>query len=157
MAGRPVTSQSLPSSAVIVRAATPADAERLAELAGQLGYPSAADDLARRLAQLQQAGGHSVYVAELGDGTVAGWVHVHLHRDLLGEPQAEIGGLVVDELCRGRRIGRRLMERVEQWAREHGCAGVYLRSNVIRRDAHRFYEQFGFRTVKTQLALAKRF
>ena len=148
---------SLQPPAVLIRPATPADAGRLAELAGQLGYPTAAHDVARRLAQLHQAGDHTVYVAELEDGTVAGWVHVRLHQDLLDEPLAEIGGLVVDELYRGRRVGRQLMERAEQWAREHGCAGVYLRSNVIRHDAHRFYEGLGFRTVKTQLALGKRF
>lgn len=142
---------------IVVRLATAGDAGRLAVLADQLGYPTLPEDVERRLNHLQQAAGHAVYVAELGDGSVAGWIHLRLHEDLLDEPLTEIGGLVVDEAYRSHGIGRRLMAHAEQWARERGCRGVYLRSNVIRHNAHRFYLSLGFRLIKTQLALGKRF
>lgn len=143
--------------AVTIRPATEQDAGRLAVLAGQLGYAVEVADVARRLGRLEPARGHTVYVAALADGTVVGWIHVRLHEDLLDEPLAEIGGLVVDEACRGRRIGEQLMAQAEQWARDHCCGGVYLRSNVIRHDAHRFYQRLGYRVIKTQLALGRRF
>jgi GNAT superfamily N-acetyltransferase len=142
---------------VAVRPAAAADAERLADLSGQLGYPTTPGDVARRLARLQEAGGHDVAVAVLDDGTLAGWIHLYLHEGLLDERLAEVGGLVVDAACRNRRIGQRLMEHAEEWARARGCRGLSVHSNVIRHDAHRFYERLGFTAVKSQLALVKRF
>lgn len=38
-------------------------------------------------------------------------------------------------------IGRRLMEFLEQLARQENCEHVALVSNVQRKDAHRFYEE----------------
>jgi GNAT superfamily N-acetyltransferase len=71
------------------------------------------------------------------------------------DPRAEVAGLVVDASCRSRGIGAMLMARTEEWAREHGCAAVTLRSNVIRERAHRFYERLGYQIVKTQKSFRK--
>jgi GNAT superfamily N-acetyltransferase len=73
----------------------------------------------------------------------------------VADPQAEVGGLVVDEGYRRRGIGRLLMQQAEQWACEKGCWAVYLRSNVVRKDAHAFYEGIGYSNVKTSLAFRK--
>lgn len=155
MAGRPVTDgQGQP---VAIRPATAADAGPLARLAGQLGYSTSQDDVTRRLAGLSAAPGHAVLLAILDDGTVAGWLHLHLHEGLLDERMAEVGGLVVEAEYRNRGIGQRLMDAAEGWAREHGCRGLTVRSNVIRHDAHRFYERLGFETIKSQRVLSRRF
>ena len=45
---------------------------------------------------------------------------------------------------------RRLMEEAEQWARDKGCRSVRLRSNVVRAEAHAFYERLGYSVFKTQ-------
>jgi GNAT superfamily N-acetyltransferase len=45
---------------------------------------------------------------------------------------------------RGQGLGRRLMEWVEQQARERGCGLLQLTSNKQRTDAHRFYARLGF-------------
>jgi GNAT superfamily N-acetyltransferase len=47
------------------------------------------------------------------------------------------------------------LKQAEQWAGERGCCAVSVHSNVIRKDAHRFYERLGYRVVKTQLALRR--
>jgi GNAT superfamily N-acetyltransferase len=137
-------------SQVTIRLAGAADAQRLTVLCGQLGYPASLKEVERHLAYIQQDDQQAIYVAGLPDGTVVGWIHVHRHQTLMHDPEAEIGGLVVDEACRGQGIGQRLLQQAEQWARERGYLAVCVRSNVIRKDAHRFYERLGYGTIKTQ-------
>lgn len=137
-----------------IRRARPGDAAQLATLCNQLGYPSSPEEVRRRLQRLRGPD-HAVYVAEDKDGTVVGWVHIFLRPLLEEDLAAEIGGLVVDEAHRGRGIGHRLLERAERWARRRGSRAVVVRSNVIRLEAHRFYEQCGYREVKTQRVFRK--
>jgi GNAT superfamily N-acetyltransferase len=73
----------------------------------------------------------------------------------VADPQTEIGGLVVDESYRRRGVGRLLMEQAERWAREKGCGAICLRSNVVRKDAHAFYERIGYSNVKTSRVFHK--
>ena len=136
-----------------VRAAVPSDDERLAELATQLGYPSTADDVRRRL-PLVAGDGHCLRVADL-EGRVAGWIHA-VHVALLdSDAHVEIKALVVGEEERGRRIGEALVGEVENWARQRGCSAMRVRSNVLRERAHRFYERLGYEVIKTQRVFAK--
>lgn len=139
----------------ISRLASGDDVQRIATLSEQLGYPASAQEIRRRLQQVQQDKDHAVYVAEQADGRVVGWVHVYLRLLLVADLQAEIGGLVVDEECRQAGIGQLLMQRAEQWARDMGCQTVGLRSNVIRREAHLFYERIGYTNYKTSRVFRK--
>jgi GNAT superfamily N-acetyltransferase len=123
-------------------------------LCQQLGYPASQEEVQRRLNQIQQDDQHTVCGAELS-GHVVGWVHVYVCQLLVADPQAEIGGLVVDEGHRRRGVGRLLMQQAEQWAREKGCWAVYLRSNVVREGAHAFYEGIGYSSAKTSMAFRK--
>lgn len=143
-----------PETEATIRPAGPADAARLADLCGQLGYPTAVEQVEERLAQIEADERRRVYVAEVG-GTVVGWVYVYAVDSLLDEVQAEVGGLIVDVGYRGRRIGERLLRQAELWAAGQGCKSVSVHSNVIRTEAHRFYRRLGYRVVKTQLALRK--
>jgi GNAT superfamily N-acetyltransferase len=140
---------------VAIRLANVRDSERIAILCQQLGYPASQEEVRRRLNQIQQNERHAVYVAELPDGRLVGWVHVYVCQLVVADPQAETGGLVVDEGYRRCGIGRLLMQKVEQWAREKGCRAVYLRSNIVRKDAHVFYEGIGYSNVKTSMAFRK--
>jgi GNAT superfamily N-acetyltransferase len=139
-----------------VRRATLGDAERLAELSAQLGYPSTPGEVKSRFQQIRGDDDHSVCVAELEDGRVVGWIHVCVSYLIESNPRAEIGGLVVDEARRGSGVGKLLMQHAEDWARSKRLDAVYLRSNVIRKDAHRFYERLGYKNTKTQHAFLKK-
>jgi len=141
-------------NSITIRPARAEDAGRIAELSGQLGYPAAEEDIRRRLAAIEQDGRGVVYVAE-ADGQAIGWVHVYSAPQLESDPHAEIGGLVVDEAHRGCGVGRLLMQEAEDWAREHGCREVRVRSNVIREQAHIFYERIDYINVKTQKVFRK--
>jgi ribosomal protein S18 acetylase RimI-like enzyme len=140
---------------VTVRAASAADAGLLAALSGQLGYPSSAEIVRERLGRILQEDNRIIYVAEVENGHIAGWIEVYARELLIVEWRAEIEGLIVDESYRGCGIGRHLVDRAETWAREKACKTIYVRSNVIREKAHAFYEDLGFEVIKSQLSLLK--
>jgi N-acetylglutamate synthase-like GNAT family acetyltransferase len=140
---------------ITIRLARTADTERIAELCGQLGYPSSPEQVQRRFRQIQQGASHAVFVAERPNGAVVGWVHVYVRPLVVADLQAEIGGLVVSEDCHRRGVGRMLMEQAEQWTREMGVGIVQARSNVVREGAHAFYESIGYDKVKTSLTFRK--
>jgi GNAT superfamily N-acetyltransferase len=137
-----------------IRLATAADAEGIAQLCGQLGYPSTADEAIQRLRAVTQYSEHAVFVAE-ADGRLAGWIHVFLRPSLTTEPSAEVAALVVDERFRSRGIGQALMSEAELWAVEQGYRMVTLRSSVKRLRAHAFYERLGYETIKTSKSFRK--
>jgi len=137
---------------IAIRPATGEDAEAIAALSSPLGYPSAAEKVRSRLESLLHRPDDAVWVAETAEARVIGWVHVSVRRLVENDPEAEIGGLIVDEEHRGSGAGRLLMERAEQWARAQGLPSVYLRSNVLRQAAHAFYTKLGYQVVKTQHA-----
>jgi GNAT superfamily N-acetyltransferase len=140
-----------------IRRARSADAGRMAELSGQLGYPTTARQMAKRLA-LAIRDKHGVcFVAETKEGGVVGWVHVSVTPLLEVERRAEVNGLVVDENLRSQGAGGSLLQAAEKWARKMRCGGMSVRSNVIRERAHGFYLRNGYQHYKTQKAFRKSF
>lgn len=137
-----------------IRPALPEDAERLAALSTELGYPMTPEEAAARLRELTGHPDHAIFVAE-SDGRVAGWIQVSLPRIFETPARAEIAGLVVDETARGRGIGRELVAAAVDWARDRGCLAIRVRSNVVRERAHAFYRRESFGDIKTQVVLEK--
>jgi GNAT superfamily N-acetyltransferase len=138
-----------------IRRAKNADAPRIAELAGQLGYPATAAQMRERLRGIKPASQHAVLVAETAEDGVIGWVHVSRQPLLEVEIRAEVNGLVIDERVRSAGAGAQLLAAAEEWARKHGCKGMSVRSNVIRKRAHKFYERNGYEHYKTQKSFRK--
>lgn len=139
---------------VALRPACLEDAPAMAVLSGQLGYPSSVEEMQARLRAILGREEHAVFVAEQG-GQVVAWIHVFLLRLVEANPEAEIGGLVVDERCRSQGIGQALVHLAEEWARSLGCATIAVRSNVVRKRTHRFYESLGYTRVKAQYTFRK--
>jgi GNAT superfamily N-acetyltransferase len=125
-----------------IRDARAQDAEAIAGLLTQLGYPCEPEAVEGRLDRLQVVGDR-LAVAEL-DGHVVGLAHLQvapaIERD---RPAAKLGALVVDEAHRGRGVGRLLVEAMEAEARLRGCELLFLTTSERRDDAHSFYERVG--------------
>jgi GNAT superfamily N-acetyltransferase len=138
-----------------IREARPQDYARIAELAGQLTYPSSAEQIAERLGGMRRSQETAVFVAQLPSGEIAAWVAVFVYRVVEADARAEISGFVVDERYRSQKVGMHLLARAERWARENGCRAIGLRSNVIRDRAHAFYERNGYQHIKTQKSFRK--
>lgn len=121
-------------------------------LLGELGYPAPAAEIPQRLAALAHSGA-VVYVAEV-DGQVAGVITGHALHTINSTPrQAQLTALVVGEHARGRGVGRRLVQEIEQWAIARGAARITLTSALHRAEAHAFYEGLGY--AKSGVRLAK--
>jgi len=130
------------------------DAADLARLVSQLGYPSTEQDMAERLEALAGQPEYVLFVAE-ESGRIVGLVGAFLGYALeFSGPWGRLMGLVVDEPYRGRGIGRRLMERIEGWLRDHGATRLTLTSGKQRTEAHRFYRRLGYE--ETGLRFVKR-
>ena len=117
------------------------DAEVIARLLGELGYPTPPDQVRERLHALSDA--DRVLLA--GDG--AGLVALHrIPRIAEGGHLARITALVVGEEQRGRGVARRLLDGAERAARAWGCDLLEVSSGRRReRDAaHAAYRAAGF-------------
>jgi len=143
------------SSTTTVRGMTAEDAERVAALSEELGYPSTPAQIAARFQAVQERSDASVFVAADASGRVQGWVHVYGRYHLESDRTAEIGGLVVASESRGRGIGRSLMDAAESWARARGYGQVRLGSNVLRAETHRFYQNLGYTIAKSHYRFQK--
>lgn len=130
-------------AALTFRDADPADAEWIAGLLSDEGYPAGGSDIVRRLERFAELGS-PVRVAEQ-DGTALGFVAVHLvprfeHDDRL----ARVIAMVVDPGVRSRGVGRALLAEVDRLAAEAGCAFVEVTAGHHREDARRLFEAAGF-------------
>lgn len=145
----------MPSTAPIIRNATPADAAEIARLSAQLGYPASVETFDARLRKLLDSPRHAVLVAA-GDGDrLNGFVATEQRISLeLGE-RVEIVALVVDADARRAGVGKALVATAEQWAADIGTPHVFLRSNILRQESHPFYESIGYTRTKTQHAYTK--
>jgi GNAT superfamily N-acetyltransferase len=141
-------------SDILIRFATPADAEQVADLSAQLGYSATPEETAARIADLTREKDHAIFIAEISGRPIA-WMDIYVQRTLAVGTVTHIAGLVVDELHRSRGIGKLLLQDAEAWARERGCKVVRLTSNLTRSRAHGFYENLGYKVIKTQKAFAK--
>lgn len=139
----------------LIREAHLTDTQRIAVLSHLLGYPTSEQKVRDRLKRLSESQEHIVYVAYLPNEPVVGWIHVHLLQLVMLEKRAVVLGLIVDPDYRRCGGGSLLIEHAEQWAKEQGCESILVRSNVMRQQAHQFYEKVGYVPLKTQLVLTK--
>jgi GNAT superfamily N-acetyltransferase len=125
------------------RDAEPADADWIAGLLSDEGYPAGGSDIVRRLERFAEIGS-PVRIAEL-DGVSLGFVAVHLlprfeHDDRL----ARVIAMVVDPAVRSRGVGRALLAEVDRLAADAGAAFVEVTAGHHRDDARRLFEAAGF-------------
>jgi GNAT superfamily N-acetyltransferase len=128
---------------ITLRTATEADAERIAGLFTDEGYPSGPSDIVERLERFGSE--HSRVIVADNGGEVLGFVAVHaLPRFEHSDRILRIMALVVDAGVRERGVGRLLMEEAERLGREVGAAFAEVTAGHHRPDARRLYEELGY-------------
>lgn len=131
------------------------DAEAVARLSGELGYPVSVPQMAARIREQMALRDHVTYLACLDNGRIVAWIDVGVTHHLQTDPFAEIGGFVVSDGVRSLGIGRQLLARAEQWAADRGLCRVLVRSQIARERAHQFYLREGYQRTKTSAVFTK--
>jgi len=128
---------------VNLRPADPSDAEAIATLFTDEGYPSGPSDIVERLRRF--ASEHSRVVIAEHEGVVLGFIALHaLPRFEHDDRILRILALVVDAGARERGVGHRLMAEAERVATELGAAFVEVTAGHHRPDARHLYESLGY-------------
>lgn len=138
-------------SEIRIRAEQESDLPQIRELLAQLGYPAKDEELAERMNQLGEHADYRVKVAERS-GRLLGLIALHRELPLLrGKPEVQVMALVVSEDSRGSGIGRLLLRKAEEWAKEIDAFCVRLNSGnrEERMAAHRFYVHQGYTASST--------
>jgi len=128
---------------VTLRPARVSDAERIAALFTDEGYPAGPSDIVDRLDRFDTDLSR-VIVADHG-GEVLGFVAIHaLPRFEHSDRIVRIMALVVDPGVRDRGIGRLLMAEAERIGSEIGAAFAEITAGHHRADARHLYEELGY-------------
>jgi GNAT superfamily N-acetyltransferase len=126
-----------------LRPAAATDAEAIAALFTDEGYPAGPSDIVERLSRFSSE--HSQVVVAEHEGVVLGFIALHaLPRFEHDDRILRVLALVVDAGARERGVGHRLMAEAERIAAELGAAFVEVTSGHHRPDARRLYESMGY-------------
>lgn len=89
---------------------------------------------------------NELIVAET-DGAVVGTLQITFTPSISfqGGKRATVESVRVDEKYRGQGIGKELMLWAIERAKRENCVAMQLTTNGERKDAHRFYENLGFK------------
>ncbi len=125
------------------RDASPDDADWIAGLLSDEGYPAGGTDIVRRLERFAEIGS-SVRVAEVGDERLGFISLLLIPRFEHGDQVVRIMALVVDPAARERGIGHALMAEADRLGTDAGAAFVEVTAGHHRQEARRLYEACGF-------------
>ena len=127
-----------------LRSASLMDADDVAALLSELGYPCDTADAAQRIAAITENDRQALVVARC-DGAVCGLVALDFMYYLpLDTTTCRITALVVTSSAQGQGLGRQLLREAERRARVAGAARLELTSGSQRTDAHKFYKDNGY-------------
>ena len=130
-------------SATTIRPAIDADAEAIAALFTDEGYPAGPSDIVERLTRFASDLSR-VLVAE-HEGELLGFIALHAmprfeHDDRI----LRVLALVVDAGARERGVGRALMAEAERVGAELGAAFIEITAGHHRAEARHLYESLGY-------------
>ena len=127
-----------------LRSAMIADADDVARLLTELGYPCEIDEAAERIDAIA-ANDRQALVLARNAGAVCGLIALDFMYYLpLGTTTCRVTALVVTPSAQGMGIGRHLLKEAERRARSGGAARIELTSGAQRTEAHAFYQACGY-------------
>lgn len=132
-----------------IRSYRPEDAEALAALMIDLGYPATGDQMKARMEILDRLVNHYTLLATDNDIVIGmiGFKDVFYYED--DGFVVQINALVTKREHQGKGVGKQLMAHVERLAKDRGANTLYLTSGIKpeREAAHAFYKHLGFQVT----------
>lgn len=132
------------------------DLPQVIELAEQLGYQMILADLKMRFQKVIYRPTDKLLVAINVENEVCGWIHLQIQEDMLTESKGEVRAFVVDAKQRSKGIGKELLKAGEEWIRAQDVDKIFLRTNIAREAAHRFYKRENYELAKTSHMFTKK-
>jgi GNAT superfamily N-acetyltransferase len=127
-----------------IRAAEVNDAATLAQLMCELGYETTKSEMQMRVQRIATDERHRTFVA-LCDGKVCGMIGTLTYPSIEhNDPSGRIVALVILRTMRRCGIGRALIATVEKDFAQRGIRRIALNTQLVREDAHKFYESLGY-------------
>lgn len=141
-----------------IRPAQLSDLEQLAGMCEALWPTASAEEHAKELRLLLQGNTSlvltmplSIFVAEDTDGLLLGFVEVDLRSHADGcnpsKPVGYVEGWYVAEPHRQRGVGRKLLAKAEQWARDHSCVEIASDATIDNDRSQRAHVALGYQVV----------
>jgi ribosomal protein S18 acetylase RimI-like enzyme len=139
---------------VAIREAIASDAKNIAYLASQMGKELDEYTAKERIEGFLARDNELLLIAEKGEQAL-GLVSIIANYEALSGIQARVDIIVVDAAARRMGVGKMLMSKAEEWAREKGSKSLKLVSNVARVESHEFYGKLGYIKTKEQAQFRK--
>ena len=133
------------------------DAEMINRICeSELGHTATSALIKQRIEELSRDDHYYIMVFEDDDTRqVLGFIQAEKYTLLYGENGWNIIALAVERKAQGNGIGKLLLLSLENFATELGYTFIRLNSNIVRTDAHGFYEHLGYHCDKSQKRFIK--
>lgn len=139
---------------IIIRQAKIEDYKDICKICcDDLGYNCSEELVKERLKGLDK-NNERVLVA-VYNSEVVGYLHAQIYKTLYFEELINFLGLAVSKEYRNKKVGTRLVNEIENWAKENGIKKVRVNSGFSRKEAHEFYRSLGYNNEKKQIRFLK--
>lgn len=139
---------------IIIRQAKIEDYKDICKICcDDLGYNCSEELVKERLKGLDK-NSERVLVA-VYNSEVIGYLHAQIYKTLYFEELINFLGLAVSKEYRNKKVGTRLVNEIENWAKENGIKKVRVNSGFSRKEAHEFYRSLGYNNEKEQIRFLK--
>lgn len=139
---------------IIIRQAKIEDYKDICKICcDDLGYNCSEELVKERLGGLDK-NNERVLVA-VYNGKVVGYLHAQIYKTLYFEELINFLGLAVSKEYRNKKVGTRLVNEIENWAKENEIQKVRVNSGFSRKEAHEFYRSLGYNNEKEQIRFLK--
>lgn len=137
-----------------------ADTPEVAEICNAaLGYNVDVENVKKQIEKLTNDKNQHIIIGYEDEITrkIIGFVHAQMYESFYSDLGLNILGLAVNPDFQGRGIGRKLMNKLEEYAVDNNISFIRLNSALKREEAHKFYEHIGYTCDKVQKRFIKVF
>ena len=137
-----------------------ADTPEVAEICkAALGYDVDVESVKKQIEKLTNDKNQHIIIGYEYEKTrkIIGFVHAQMYESFYSDLGLNILGLAVNPDFQGRGIGRKLMNKLEDYAVDNNISFIRLNSAMKREEAPNFYEHVGYTCDKIQKRFIKKF